>query len=713
VRAKSNTTADDENVKRTTILNAIEYELRGGSVGVEEPRPLGEMVARVASQIRAEESFAITSRVIPVEQIAAFVDGSLTPQETSVICTAVKTDNSVLAELIAAVQAVRSPQGALPPVSDELQQRLMAMAPQPTTAQSVAVESDSAPIAESIIASSVQADGSEEGLLNTISAVADRQPADKDRSNDRTNRYTVVWAASALVVAAGLIAAIVWARKDDHQPVDGTQLVERDVDELDAVDSSMIPELPELEATIQDDQWVGVERQGEKEPLPIATEPDSTGLAKQDSRANDPDMHDPEIHNLEILPDVGESSIVKALEDSPAPLPSDRAPRLPNFKWTEISGLLTQQNLPSESASSDVTAHSWRGVSVSSPENPMGESADRFTVRTMPLSRAEADLGNGGKIVIGADTQLSMQRGRTRASADLQLSHGSVAAVDLPTGTVLQFARAGHPAVRLHWKSQATAVIERVDQALNVYVHQGTVMLNDRPVQKSAYTVRDEEPLREMESPKRLATWVNRPVETISIPRPVLAQIADSSNALLTLSDRINALSRMARPDVSDQRELATLARWQAAMADANLYRLAGSRVPAVRFAALERLVELPESDPRSDRLWRSIEQNVPNPQRVAQIRRWCMTVARGQRPPASEIENMTIGLGSTDISQRALCDYLLRRSVGGGPVFDPTWTGAAQLRGLNLWRTSLGLRVLNRSSLSSAAPNRGARPNP
>ena len=51
--------------------------------------------------------------------------------------------------------------------------------------------------------------------------------------------------------------------------------------------------------------------------------------------------------------------------------------------------------------------------------------------------------------------------------------------------------------------------------------------------------------------------------------------------------------------------------------------------------------------------------------------------------------------LASRDTASRAMSDYLLRRFYANAarqlPAFDPTWTGQAQVRGINLWRTHLG----------------------
>jgi hypothetical protein len=51
----------------------------------------------------------------------------------------------------------------------------------------------------------------------------------------------------------------------------------------------------------------------------------------------------------------------------------------------------------------------------------------------------------------------------------------------------------------------------------------------------------------------------------------------------------------------------------------------------------------------------------------------------------------MLTGLQAPQITTRSLNDYLLRRFAGGGPIFDPSWTGQNQTRGVGLWRSYLG----------------------
>lgn len=115
-------TAKNE-VNRQTILASIHRHLHDSVAETGEVRPLGEIVAQVAGELRTSEVTASVG-VVPVSQVAAFVDDSLTDQEAEIICSAVLTDNSVLAELIAAIRARNAPANDLLTLSDELTDRI-------------------------------------------------------------------------------------------------------------------------------------------------------------------------------------------------------------------------------------------------------------------------------------------------------------------------------------------------------------------------------------------------------------------------------------------------------------------------------------------------------------------------------------------------------------------------------------------------------------
>lgn len=117
-------------MNRQTILASINRQLRLSFAETGEVRPLGEIVSRVAQEIRPGFTEPVAdgpATLVPIEQVASFVDGHVDLAEANTICEAVMVDNSVLAELVAAVRAMQIPGDQLPPLSAALAAQLHAM----------------------------------------------------------------------------------------------------------------------------------------------------------------------------------------------------------------------------------------------------------------------------------------------------------------------------------------------------------------------------------------------------------------------------------------------------------------------------------------------------------------------------------------------------------------------------------------------------------
>ena len=81
-------------MNRQTILASVHRQLRDSLAETGEVRPLSEIVDRVADEIRVEIDSQLetaTPPVIPIEQVAAFVDGHLEAEQSETICAAVMT----------------------------------------------------------------------------------------------------------------------------------------------------------------------------------------------------------------------------------------------------------------------------------------------------------------------------------------------------------------------------------------------------------------------------------------------------------------------------------------------------------------------------------------------------------------------------------------------------------------------------------------------
>jgi hypothetical protein len=376
-------------------------------------------------------------------------------------------------------------------------------------------------------------------------------------------------------------------------------------------------------------------------------------------------------------------------------------PRLPELRWTEVSGLLAERDESSQESGSR-RSPTWRRIQEGSSSETSSAHAnqDRVALRTLPFSRAQAELQSGGRIVIASDTGFQMTRGGSDASAALELMYGSIAMIDLAVGTTIQLSLHGEPMATLHWQSQASVVVQREATGLQIQVDGGEIDVNEVLVKGEAVRVADDRTIEKVQTPKRLPRWVTRPDESTAAERMILAQIADTDDLMASLNQRIGALASSPALSADETRVLAKLANWQAAMAGPNLLRLVGSRIPALRLAALQRLAELSESDPRYQLTWNAIERSIGNAPRNAQVRQWFRLLQNGRRPDAAQLEELINGLSARDVAGRALSDYILRRFVRNPPPFDPTWSGATLQRAVNIYRDRAGL------------PANGARPN-
>ncbi len=652
-------------------------------------RPLGEIVARVAEEIRPGSRVSVagaSATVIPIEKVASFVDGHLDPAEAHAICQAVMVDNSVLAELIAAVRAMQTPIDQLPPLPASLAAQLHAMH------ATNSVHDDAA----RAVAEEVSVDRAQQVPEIVVQTVI--EPAGENKIAQHGSPLSI--AAGLLAIAATIVIAILLLGRGDHEAPDNSIVV--DAGNAPIEPPSLPDEIPNVSSDLPEaepaDRGVSIVENeapmlpSEDDPRTIAPEPESV------------------IEPLRPTTDAIVKDDVPVIESMPIPLPekgrlntpdrvriSQAAPKLADFKWTEISGLLTQRNEPAAEPNSQQRAMTWKRVlqgAVSSASSTDSAEQSRLAIRTLPFSRASGEFATGGRIVIAGDTGLLIDRSVTDASAQFDLLHGSIAMMNIDEGTLVNLQAGDQPIVTLRWKSKASAVVHRQASGLEIQVDGGPIEINDRLVDEESVRVAADREVETIRAPKRLPRWITRPDESTPAERTILAQIANSDDVTSTLVQRINALAASDRLSRDENSALAKLASWHAAMSGANLYRLANSRVPAMRLAGLQRLAQMPETDPRYQRTWNAIERAVNDQQRFVQIRNWFQMLRAGTRPNMAQTELLLAGLSSRDFAVRVISDFVLRQYVLNPPPFDPTWNGQTLQRAINIYRDRAGIPI-------------------
>jgi hypothetical protein len=520
-------------------------------------------------------------------------------------------------------------------------------------------------------------------------------------------KYSLQIVFGVLAIAATIVAAIVLPGRWSDQAQDQTPVVQSDVDQgrsdpLDVPDvlpeAEQIPRNP-IQGIVENDSPASHSEKHDIERDAPPTDPVAPTVISESQRPTEQA--------------VVEKTTPPALETKPPLDPRvpqiKGPPRWADLRWVEVSGVLARRNeLVDEPSSRRVPTWSRIEEGATSSSSPTASGITRrIALRTLPFSRARAQLDDGGRLVIAGDTGLGITRSAKEAIAELDLMYGSVALVGIVEGTVLNMRRGDQTIATLRWQTKASAVVNRRSTGLQIHVDRGEIEINETPVNDKSVQVAHDMTVESIPTPKRLPRWVTRGDESSGVERMILAQIADTDDLMASLNQKIVALASSPNLSRDEARALAKLASWQAAMAGPNLIRLAGSRVPALRLAAMQRLTQLSEADPRYLRTWNTIRRSVNNPQRSDQIREWFRLLRTRSQPNAAQLEQMLGGLSSQSLAGRAISDFVLRQYVRNPPPFDPAWTGQTLQRAINVYRQRAGMPVdrLRPNAAAAVAP--------
>jgi hypothetical protein len=655
-------------MNRQELLVCIESHLRANLAETGEARPLGEIVPSLAAETRALTPQTMTANgsegqdVIPVWQIAAFVDGELSDEEAEVVCRAALIDNSVLAELAA---AIREQITEAPALSDSLESRLVALAPvQPVQP----VQETAEPVADNPAATDDDwhAEPQVEGSVRRRVA-ASTSPID-------WSRLVPASMIAAAVILLALLAGSQWLQRDAADT--GEHRVDNDSSETN-------PRLRKENSNRRN----GVPNANDQEKKPIPPN-DGDSPRREDTVPNTNDVGPTRIVQE---PQKDTDSIVgPSHPDSGSPgIATGNLSLLRSAAWQDIEGVLAQSTPAATSSPTATSRDRW--TSLTEGER-LGKPTGLVQLRTLPFSRAEGTSRENSRVVLATDTQLNVESGgRPESPIDaLDLLHGGVAMLGWPKGSEVQLRQADR-LVTLAWHETADVVLEHSPDGLRLDVSGGTIHVDGEEVRNEGLLFSVQPTFRRVARAKKHPNWVREVGSRSRLPKDVLEELGRADNIVRTLTQRFNTLA--SDPDLSakQQRTLEELAQWRAALAGKNLHRMASSRNAALRIAALQRLVEMPKWDPRYADAWHGIDRVMDDQQGHTRIRRWCELAQRGGQPTPAQVEQLLSGLQANQVFTRAMSDYLLRRFVGGGPPFDPNWTGQTRNRAVNVWRKAAG----------------------
>ncbi len=599
-------------------------------------RPIGELVPGISTELNAAfgsgKSDHATANVLAMPLVAAFVDGNISLDDENLVCRASLVDNSVLAEIIAAVRSLQEFETS-PPLTSELTSRLLAL------------QAFEHPVL-SLEASPTSGDPIRDAILSSFSK-------NKIRPGVQKRRYP--FGLTLFLSLAASILVLFWlgdflAKPASVAPSHGGK----------DTDLTVKSELPKQDKLAEGEQTAVHDIANVAHDLQSRSDELQTKEFK--------DVVDPE----KIAGDTNRTNLV--IESMNPSASSQQTNQISGFRWTKINGLLAQRF----SAMTDEAI--WKSVEISNRGWETVEELTPLELRTLPMSRAEATLVSGGKIVIAADTGVQWIQSTSKADGHLDLQYGQVALVEIPKGTSLDLRLNGASLTKIRWESKASLVLGVTAFGVQAQIEGGEISF-DNQTRKSTSVIVDRGFVTESsERTGRMPTWVARPVDTFTLPKGVLSQIAASDNLA-------NTLSQLMESELLDETKAALISTWRTSLSGENQFRLAAARRPLVRYAILQRMVQTPEWDARYFAIWSEIGKTIGDERRTLFLQNMAHMARQGRRPNPSQLNALITLLESPDTGIRSLGDFLLRHFHKGGPVFDPTWTGEANARGVGLWR--------------------------
>lgn len=687
-------------MNREAVLTSIRQHLQENLVDTGEVRPLGELVPIVASSLRQGKLADKSVGIVPVDMVASFVDGTLDTVSERVVLDAIQADNSVLAEVIAAIRSMDDESAAKNELSSSLSDRLSQLVGTQFASQDTARDSDAELVPAQIVQGESAFDISEVRTPEVHALSPEGQPLPQLPSRIGSAWGTKV---GGLVLAASILivtyVGIRWVLSlQGAMESRGSQNVAQQPSESTAPDSAELatddtePSGPDIE-TNSNGQSIASVSGGD------AHERDE-GATRLEDKQVDPSLPAPDSTSLAVSPDHDKTQTSELDPLSPAATsPESPVTVQPNIlsdlKWSEIHGLLTRRSTSptsTSSSSSSQDAFSWSLIETGNAVFPSAESEERglLSLRTLPMSKAVATLETGGRIVMAADSSLRLSRMSRGISASLDLQYGALALMDMPAGTTIRLRSGRQPPSDIRWETEASAILKRSQAGLEMHVSDGTIAFNGTAYEGSAIAIGSDQNIAPVGKMARLPKWINSDAGTI--PAHVLGQLDTSGNLADSLLQKINSYNWDKLP--TRQRAAATMfVQLHASLDERKLLRLATSDKPLLRKIAIARMFSIPNWDPRFQILWSTAEAMVRDKRRVTVLKNFVRLTQSGTRFTVPQIDEMLVGLEAPDAPSRVLYDFMLRRAFGGGPSFefDPRWAPQNRARAVAAWRKYAG----------------------
>ncbi|MEM7557586.1 MAG: hypothetical protein AAF394_00555 [Planctomycetota bacterium] len=667
-------------MNRESILQCIQQELAADLAENGQPSPIGEMVPRVATLIRGGIGSSEFQGVLPVWQVAAFVDGGLDDEQAEKVCKAIQGDNSLLAEIIASVRA--SQMQPSEPLSPALTASLTAMFAGKDS------EARATPAGGAI---STLADPALEQQPGSDQLVNEEQTRLAPKPEETAARESRVWipfmVAAVVILAVGIIGFQVWQGQNQtvvENAPDGEknriETPELARDDPDSTEDSLSPNSPSA--------LVEEENSQPESSVPQTAPPPETAIVE-----NNPDSAP------DTAPDRPQPETVRVPSGS-AVKPSTL---IAGLNWSQIDGFLTRRaNTETNSIPDSASTRSanWQRIKVDSPvwtDDDFGA----ITVRTLPQSRAQAIFSpanaepteapaNPARLVLGPDSGVKLSSSLLAPEvSQLELEYGSVALMDLNKTSRIELRALGRTVSMLRVDAGSSLVVDYTKEGMRVQVSQGSLAIRGQTFSAESFAIARNGQLVPLDHSRTLPRWINS--SQGMLPARVKDMIGDEQDIMQAIARKFASLD--APVSKRDQPVYAALARLQVSLAGSQFLRLASSKRPFLRIAAWNRLVSLQEWDPRYRATWQTLEQMAPNKRIAINFRDLARRVRSKEQYQRTQVEMLLNALESNNSSMRSVAHLFLWQAYPKGPAFDPNWPTVSRNRSVSAWRSNLGSR--------------------
>lgn len=682
------------------ITEHIQSSLLESKVDVTAPQPpfasrrrnLGVVVGEIADLIRPNTTERKSdvdavaksrNKIIAVEDIAAFVDDEVQPSIEKEILAAVMVDNSVLAEIVAAIQ---SKMDETPHVSEALRSRMQATL---TTRFSSSQTGSSLPEAK---ASPVAVAGPER----------DGTPLWTSQRN-----VLVILAAMAACVLF-VIGARSWFGADPSEESEGLVRQRGAIaDSQQETNTDALPNTSKLRTPTNADLEMQLAENAESErPESGNTADNSQSIREMEpfpgyerQLANDETRIEPSEAGSKntAAPTLGGSESTRNVaENSTGEMPRSAAdiqratPSFRRFIVLDTDGIAVRPNGVSES----VSRANLADFSVLQADSLVG-SAKPAELVSLPFSkvtmREESDSENPFEIVLGPDSAMQMLT-RSNGNLSIGLEYGVMAWTNVVDGMVCELTSNESAVFQIEIPDQDSASVffaHTVD-GIEIRTDATELTVNGRRIeapksrrQDLRVVVFDDGDAISENVPRSIPSWLND--RTSVIPRDVLAQVVASQSPLQTLDNLIADSVQNSRTPLDRQR-LDVYAVWRSCLSDAAPIQQLGSMNEWTRLSAMRRLSFLAKWDPRYPGVWKAVSRNIGNEQLATTLQNCGEALRAGNALNPHQVTALTRILRQRNVLARSLADFYLRAQFGGGPQFDPNATGRELNTGLTRW---------------------------